>query len=482
MTQDHLRTKSQTGVVKRHKKVYQWLILLSVFKANYRHVITPPLLVLLSLLTLQTQALAQQAPIIDVNTDGLNINQASAARLLNDACIALTDPANQDFAALLTLCSAIEQLDPNNVADALRLLAITDTIAVEEAFAISDALLTLSVSQTSNVRARLDALRQISVSPATRRTDAAGGLNSSSMQTSTVPSGGAASGDLVSRASGFINGHVSSGEIEGGELQQSSDVSSSSVTLGVDYRFNENVVAGLATGFLQDDSSFSNVAGGAESDGFNITAFASWYEGDQGYLDIVLDIGQTDFELRRTISIVPTRPLTALSSPSSKQSTFTISAGKNFRPFDVLDLGGYFRLSHARATIDQYTESLRGQQTDFASLFSIAEQSAVSTRMVIGFEASKAISVHNAVLIPTLSLEYVTENERDKDAIEATLIATGTVARFQGEDRVSSYSNLGVGVSAVFSRGRSAYAIYETYLQHDLATRDALSAGLRLEF
>lgn len=438
-------------------------------------------LMILALLASSGRVTAQDSLVIDINVVGLSVNQSTAISQINEACAALIGNTTPTAVSLLALCAELSELDPNDAVDIVRIQQVASAVAVEEAFVINDALVTLSDYQTTNVRARLDALRHAPVVQAVNLHSAESEGFDTRLSDRSVPSGGAASSDLTSRLGGFINGHVSSGSMDGGTLQQDTDISSSSMTLGADYRFNDNVVAGVGAGFLQDENTFTSAEGGAESDGFNLTAFASWYESDLGYLDVVLDVGKTDFELRRSITIVPTVPLTARSSPTSNVTTFTVSGGRNFRPYGW-DLGGYFRLAHTRATIDSYTETLQEEQTGFAAVFSIAEQSIVSTRMVFGLELSGAISTQRAILVPSLRLEYVNENERDKEPVEATLTATGTVATYQGEERVSSYSNLGIGASAVFPGGRNLYAYYETHLQHDVVSQDWLKVGVRLEF
>jgi len=213
----------------------------------------------------------------------------------------------------------------------------------------------------------------------------------------------------------------------------------------------------------------------------SVTAFGSWYDRDKAYLDFVLDIGQSDYKLERSIAIEPVTAMTAVASPSVLNAAVTLGAGRNIQ-FDGWDLGGYLRLSHKRATVDAYSESLKVQQPGFAPLFSIDEQSVRSTEMVIGLELSKVLNTSRAVLIPLVRVEYVTENDQIKDQIQATLISTGTVASYRGVDRVENYSNFGIGANAVFRRGKSAYAYYETHIQHDLVAQDWLKAGIRFEF
>lgn len=434
------------------------------------------------LLLIVSNPVLAQTLVIDINVVGLNENQSTATTQLNTACDSLADDDISDQAAdLQAVCDLVNSLDINNAEDAERLQEITNAVAPEEAFALNDSLSIVSDYQTTNVFSRLNTLRTPLLQNGALENDQnqQSQLQSRSFREAQV--GGGASGDLVTPLGVFINGQVSSGEFDGDQLQQDADIASSNFTIGGDYRFNESVVAGLGIGFVQDELKFSSATGGAESDGFNLTAFATWYETDQGYLDVVLDFGSSDYTLERSITIFEDSPLIATSSPTALATSLSVSGGRNFKPFGF-DLGGYFRLSYTGATIEAYSESLKVQQPGFAPLFRIDDQSVTSTKMVLGLNLSKAISFNSAVLLPLLRLEYVRENDRKKDAIEATLISTGTTAQYQGEERDGGYSNLGLGASAVFRGGKSVYAFYETHLQNDVVSQDWFKTGIRLEF
>ncbi len=293
--------------------------------------------------------------------------------------------------------------------------------------------------------------------------------------------GGAAAGNAFSRLGVFFSGQLSSGDVDGSTFEQNTDINSSSFTAVVDYRFTDSVVAGLGFGVLQNEAEFSNVDGGTDSEGFNLTAFGSWYEEDKGYIDVVLDFGANSHDLERSIGTDPGAPVLAQSSTDSSAFTFSVSAGR-YVAVNNWDLGGYLRLSLTNGTIDGYTEQASNSNDGSGSVFSFDSQSIKSTRMAIGVEASRVISTSKAVLIPLVRLEYESENEDKKDDLTATLVASQISTAYRGSDRDASYANLGVGGSAVFQKGRSAYAFYETHLQHDFVTQNWLKFGLRLEF
>lgn len=279
----------------------------------------------------------------------------------------------------------------------------------------------------------------------------------------------------------FFTGQLSSGDVDGSTFEQDADFNSNSFTAGADYRFTNNVVAGVGLGVLQSETSFSRTAGGTDLEGFNFTVFGSWYEEGQGYMDAVLDVGNNSHELERSIGTNPDAPVLALGYTDSSAVSFTVSAGRYFTASNW-DLGGYLRLSLTNGTIDGYTERASNSNAGSSSIFSFDSQSVESLRMVAGIEASRVINTSQAILIPVIRIEYEIENEKKKDELNATQNTSQVTAAYRGTNRDTTYTNLGIGGSAVFRNGKSAYAFYETHLQHDFVTQNWFNFGLRLEF
>lgn len=434
---------------------------------------------------------AQQVLVIDVNVFGVNSNQQVAAEQVLDACEQVGNEGSAAELDLLLTCQSIAALDGNNPADIDELQEILDVFAPEEAFTVNDSIVYVADYQTTNVYARIDSLRSIPNANAdTASVDASGhsslfnalySVPNELGKTSPISGGGAAAGGLVSQVGVFFSGQISAGDVDGSTFEQDADFNSNSFTVGADYRFNKNVIAGLGFGVLQNKTEFTEVKGGTESDGFNLTAFGSWYEEDQGYLDVVLDFGNNSHELERAIGFDLDAPVLAIATTDSSAVSFTMSAGRYFN-LSKWNMGGYFRVSLTKGTIDGYTEQASNTNRGSGSIFSFGSQSVVSTKMIVGVEASRVISTTKAVLIPAIRLEYETENENNKDDLEATLVAAPVSAAYRGTSRDTAYTNIGVGANAVFRNGKSAFIFYETHLQHDFVTQNWLKFGLRLEF
>ena len=76
------------------------------------------------------------------------------------------------------------------------------------------------------------------------------------------------------------------------------------------------------------------------------------------------------------------------------------------------------------------------------------------------------------------------EFKDDPDALTSTLVfdPTGTQIAVAGSDVDQSFMNLGLGLSAVFTKGRSAFLYYEKLLGQQGTSKDSIAIGIRIEF
>lgn len=426
---------------------------------------------------------------INVEIFGLNENGTETINNLLDAC------NNPDASSgLLNICTAAQDLnigtDPDQIA---ALQTLLNTVAPEEAFSMNDAIVLTGDFQTTNIRARLETLRGFNASESTRTTAAFSDLSRHYRLRSEQPvqhipvtkalnpdSGGSAS-SIASNLSLFTSFQTSQGSVDGDILQQDTEFNSNSFTVGSDYRVNNSVIVGAGLGAISDSTEFKDVDGETNFSGFNVTLFGTWYDSDIAYADLVLDFGNNDYELERGIGLEEGNRILAVGKTSSSVTSLALSAGRNFN-ISSWELGGYLRVALTNATIDGYTESATKVGPGSAATFTLGQQSINSLRMTIGAEASRILSTSYAVVIPSIRLEFESEQEQKKDVVSATLNETGTSFNYTGSERDGSYLNFGIGASAVFRNGKSAFAFFESHLQHEFVTQHRLKFGFRLEF
>ena len=426
--------------------------------------------------------------------------------------------------ASLDLNATCTELDARVAGDDARLGASLGRLAPEELFAIGDSVIDTTDIQVTNVYARINAIRaarrgRVDLSgfdldvygeripgsvvdaagqalrgaPSYRKsgTDGAriddGGIVGDGDGTFGFGGGGASGDDggLGSRLGAFVNGSLSVGEVDGAGEQRDADISTAGVTVGVDYRLTPNTVAGVGLGLVANETAFGSNDGSVDLDGLALTLFGTYYEPDSGYVDGVLEIGRNAYDVRRRINLPGLPDQFGLGETDADVLSATVGAGKDFRA-GRYELGPYFRLSHTRASVAGYAE--RAELVDgpgAGSVLDIASHDVSSTRLAIGGQLSRTIDTRRGVLVPQLRIETELENEERKGGITASFRhdPDGVPFTVNGNPRdTDGYVNLGLGGSAVFANGRSAYLFYETRAGHEYVTQHWFKAGFRLEF
>ena len=423
--------------------------------------------------------------------DGLRSNQSAIGGAFDQICEVLTvrlannEMLSQEEQDLFATCQELEaRLANDALGEAL------DRLTPEELFFIGDSIIDTADIQVTNVYARINAIRSGQV----ETLDLAGlnlmiydqnipGSVVNAAQNELSGGGAAADDGFGSRLGVFANGAVSFGEVDGAENQRGSEFTTSGITVGFDYRFTDNAVAGAGLGFVRNNTEFNPDDGTADLDGLSVTLFGTWYQAEKGYVDGVIDIGRNHYDIRRQINLPGTLEQFAHGETDADVLSITVGAGRDWSR-NGWEFGPYGRFSHTTAEVDAYSENATSETVGFGSVLNIRSHSVRSTTLSIGGQVSRTVNTKRGVFVPQFRLEAEFESEENKGGIEATFQHDPTQTAFSvnGNDRDTSYINLGIGSSALLPNGKSGYLFYETQLQNDYVTQHWLKLGLRLEF
>jgi outer membrane autotransporter protein len=423
-------------------------------------------------------------------TPGLTDNQQNIGSAMDDLCPALAEKqatsslsaAEQD---LLMTCEDLVT-EPGTAAALSRL-------APEEVAAQGSASIEAASTQHTNINTRLVALRRgdTGINLGGLTVNYAGIAFNQRLFEGLLPKDkkarGSGAGDideLQGRWGAFINGNVNFGEQDESLRESGFDFDTTGITLGLDYRFDHQFVAGGALGFSRYDSDYNDAAGNLEMDAWSLSAYATYYKDDNIYVDGLIQIRSNRYETKRRINTAGAADQFGLGDTDGTDYAFNLSAGYDFRR-DAWTLTPYTRLSYTRAQIDAYTEAASNPTTTgFGSVLRIEDQDLKSLVLVLGGNFSYTVSTPNAVLIPQLRFEWEHEFEDDSRLINARFVndPIGSAFAIETDKADSDYLNLGIGLSAVFSQGRSGYIFYETRLGQDDVTLHTINAGVRIEF
>ena len=391
--------------------------------------------------------------------------------------------------------------------------------AAEELAAQGSAATDFANNQLSNLASRLNALRfgatGFSVAgvfdPSGNAADLVAGL---------PRRGGGASADESGSAyspwGGFLNGSFGSGDRSDTGREDAFDFDGSEITLGVDYRFDNNVVVGGLVGFKTQEIDFDETAnvlratsGGIDIDGSSLIVFGL-YQGEKLFVSGSLGTEQLDYDVERRVIYVSNNPLVgsvdsiARSSPDADVLTATVNVAYAFNK-DRLTIEPYFNAEYLDIDIGAFTEQRSTTSTGLidedALNLRVGGQSFDSLDATLGVRLQYVYTPEFGVLIPFFSLELHNEVLKEERIISAGYAALsgfagGDTLNFSlPTDRVDkTWMSWSVGFSTVLRGGRqsemggpvggglSAFLQFESV--EDLANFDqhVISAGFRYEF
>ncbi len=432
------------------------------------------------------------------NLGGLTPQQGQIAHAIDNACPALAaraslTPAEQD---LLTQCQALAfsaGQDPDQARNAL-----TEMFS-NVAFLQTSAALLISTAQFDNIKARIAALRS-----------GTGGTHFGGLAFNT-PDGSLQFGSLGDSLPGFADpkkdekkqevgtdfdrwGFFASGTFGKGtsdprQVTPGFGFNTNGLTAGVDYRYSDKLIFGVSAGYAKYNADVNAGAGGMDTTGWSLSAYSTFYRQDSWYLDGVLTFGSNNYDINRQIvyTLTTSTGITSVNqraTASAGGSTFAgaLTLGRDFSK-GPWSFGPYFRGTYTILNFDNYQEVLQAGTGNGLGL-AIQARDLKSTASVLGAKVNYASSQSWGVLMPHAEIEWQHEFQDSPDSIVAHFIhdPTATPIQVTGDSIDTDFFRLGLGLSFVFTHGRSGFIYYEKTLGRTGITQDNIAIGLRLEF
>ena len=290
--------------------------------------------------------------------------------------------------------------------------------------------------------------------------------------------GGGASadgGELGGRLGFFINGNLGYGNRDTTELEEGFDSDVYNITAGVDYRLSDAMILGAAVGYSNTNADFDTSSNNTEVDAWNGMLYGTYYPTEALYVDGILSAGTSSYDVRRRD---PFSGLTATGKTDGTSFGAALGAGYDFQRAQW-SFGPYGRLNYVKVKVDGYRESpTAGNEYRFQG------QDATSTTLTLGGRTTYAIGTRYGVVLPQAWLDWAHEFSNDSQTLTATLVndPTNTPIELLTDSPDRNYFRAGLGASAQFAKGRSAYLLYEQLFGHSYFSAGTLQAGVRLEF
>lgn len=428
------------------------------------------------------------------NIPGLKPNQQRLAGALDDICANLntlvSPTANQ-----IDFIDRCQELADNAASNPNDVIAALDELLPDSQAAQARASMLTASRQFENINARIAALRSGTQGSSFDGLALRGANGSISL--GSLINGFAADNKANEVGSEFQRwGFFASGTIGSGDSNETIgtpgfDFDINGLTVGVDYRHSDKFIFGAAVGYTSQDTELAPGQGGVDATGYTLSAYGTFFKSNSWYTDAVVTYGKNNYDLVRQISYTIPDGMggftnvdqTAVSDSGGDLMSLGFTFGRDFNK-GGWSIGPYGRLLYTRLNFDRIEETLIDSGPGAGLALIVEERSLDSLASVIGGKFTRAISTNWGVLTPHFQIEWEHEFNSDPGAATARFVndPTGTEIILTDEPYDADFFRIGLGLSAIMSKGRSAFIYYDKTLGRDGISQDNLALGFRLEF
>ncbi len=221
-----------------------------------------------------------------------------------------------------------------------------------------------------------------------------------------------------SRVSVFAAGSIDLGKRDAQGAIDGFDATTRGLTLGADVRATPSWVVGAAIGGMRAHTKVAD--GGRQSArGTSAAIYAQWLPTERAYVNAALNFGGEDFDVRRMACQGELR-----SKTSAEHRALSVEAGYSFAG-KAVRFTPYLRYQYIHAALDDLIE--RGNCSE---ALRIDKTALTRSSFVAGASIDHAFSTRSGVWVPSLSVEFLDEDQR-YDAIFARLLAGGPAVPVQ---------------------------------------------------
>lgn len=424
----------------------------------------------------------------------LAVNEASVAEALDAACAAiqLSPTPTPDELDLLQQCQALNNAsasDPVAVGEAL------SQMLPDVAQAQADAGKAATGAQFENLAGRIVQLRSgapIAKVSFTGLTLAGSGGRLPLGQLGTALLANQAPVEEPVEDSGFakwgffFSGNIGRGEVDPTNLTPRYDFDIDGLTAGVDYRWSDRLVFGVALGYTGQDTDLAGGQGSVETQGLSLSAYSTWYTARDWYLDSVLTLGRNRYDHERAIQyVLPGSVVDQVATASSDGTDLsaTVTFGKDFQR-QAWTFGVYGRAAYNRLSFDEFEEEVDSTINGNGLALRVESRTVTGLSTTLGGKVVYAYSASWGVLMPQAELEWQHDFQSDAEAFRGFFLddPSQTPILVLGDDLDSDYLRLSLGLSMVLTRGRSGFVTYDRILARSGISQEMLTIGFRMEF
>ena len=257
----------------------------------------------------------------------------------------------------------------------------------------------------------------------------------------------------------FIKGNGSFGDKDATENQPGFSFNAGGITGGIDYRFKENLILGLYSGYIYSASKLESSGGKVEADSLSYGGFGTYHRNDF-YLDASCGMTSNFYDTERNIVFAGINRK-AKADTSGRQLNVLLKGGYDFHLEKVVT-GPIANMRYSKLWIDDFTETGAG-----ALNMHIDDQTAESLQLGAGWQAYSEVKVGGGILRPSIHASYQREFYDDRRTVEAKLAQGGNAFQVSSDGADEGFIVVGCGLELFLKKDISAGAHYQTHVGQD---------------
>ncbi len=412
---------------------------------------------------------------------GLNGVQSSTAEAVQTLCPMMVGlDLNSDQQALFARCSELVQTSnelqgSTNTPLSLglsnqELAAALQRIAPEETEIIGAGVTNAAQDRINSLSGRLQVLRTGST------TMPVAGIS----WTGKSLTGGSAGSMDAERWGMFINGNYGTGNRDASTEEDGFDFDAYGLTAGLDYRFSDVLVAGVALGASRSEVDMDDNFGDYDTDGYSLSLYGTYYW-QNFYLEGSLTYGIYEYSGQRRIIYASNSAVAGTSQrvdtdTDGDQTSYSFAVGYNGY-MDQWNYHFFGRVEGVDADVDSYNET----GTELA--MRVDNQNIESVQLALGAHMAYAFSQSFGVITPYFSVEQRHETDDEERSIKARYIfdPNNIDLVFKTERADEDFSVLSAGANFVMHSGNQFFINYEAPIDLDNVESHTVVLGLRFE-
>jgi outer membrane autotransporter protein len=277
-----------------------------------------------------------------------------------------------------------------------------------------------------------------------------------------VAQGGASAPSLWLAGSANFGSRTATGERSG------LDFTTSGISMGVDRRFGEQLVAGVGVGFARDNTDIGTDGSRSRARAYTGVAYGSYQPTAQIFVDGLIGIGSLDFKSRRYVT-----PIEEIASANRKgrQIFGSIATGYEYRNNGVL-ISPYARIDYATDRLNQVSETGAGPYA-----LTYFQQTTPSIQGALGIRAESVHATSFGYAAPRVRAEYRHDFQGERQT--SIGYADGIGGRFGLSTGAVTRNTLVVGLGSEFIyRGGWTLGVDYQFEHTSSLSRDS-SQGIR---